>query len=250
MRRTILLLAVSLSVLAGAPAFAADVSAAVAANFTKPAEELGAAFTAQSGDSVTFSFGASGALYTQISQGAPFEVFLSADDKRPAQAVKEGFGVEGTVFTYAVGKVVLYSPLLDLTDGAAVLKANAFQHLSVADPKTAPYGAAAMETLDKLGLTEALSGKIVTGENISQALQFIDSANAELGFVALSQVIDKPAPQVWRVPAQDYSPILQDAVLLKPGEADPAAAAFLEFLKSDEARAIIEKYGYEVGSGQ
>ncbi|WP_055046282.1 molybdate ABC transporter substrate-binding protein [Devosia sp. A16] len=250
MRRTILLLAVSLSVLAGAPAFAADVSAAVAANFTKPAEELGAAFTAQSGDSVTFSFGASGALYTQISQGAPFEVFLSADDKRPAQAVKEGFGVDGTVFTYAVGKVVLYSPLLDLTDGAAVLKANAFQHLSVADPKTAPYGAAAMETLDKLGLTEALSGKIVTGENISQALQFIDSANAELGFVALSQVIDKPGREVWHVPAEDYTPILQDAVLLKPGETDPAAAAFLEFLKSDEARAIIEKYGYEVGSGQ
>ncbi|KQU95743.1 molybdate ABC transporter substrate-binding protein [Devosia sp. Root413D1] len=250
MRRTTLLLGASLLALTSAQAFAADVSAAVAANFTKPAEELGAAFTAKTGDTVSFSFGATGALYTQISQGAPFEVFLSADNKRPAQAVKEGFAVDGTVFTYAVGKVVLYSPSLDLTDGAAVLTANGFQHLSVADPKTAPYGAAAMETLDKLGLTEAVTPKIVTGENISQALQFIDSANAELGFVALSQVIDKPASQVWRVPAEDYSPILQDAVLLKPGESDPAAAAFLEFLKGDEARAIIEKYGYEVGSGQ
>lgn len=250
MRRISLLLGISLLALLGAPVVAADVSAAVAANFTEPAEELGAAFASKTGDTVTFSFGATGALYTQISQGAPFEVFLSADNKRPAQAVKEGFAVDGTVFTYAVGKVVLYSPSLDLTDGAAVLRANAFQHLSVADPKTAPYGAAAMETLQKLGLADALTAKIVTGENISQALQFIDSRNAELGFVALSQVIDKPAPQVWRVPAEDYSPILQDAVLLKPGEADPAAAAFLEFLKGDEARAIIEKYGYEAGSGQ
>lgn len=248
MRRITVLLGVSLLALASAPALAADVSAAVAANFTKPAEEIGAAFTAKTGDSVTFSFGASGALYTQISQGAPFEVFFSADNKRPKQAVTEGFAVDGTVFTYAVGKVVLYSPSLDLTDGAAVLKAGEFQHLSVADPKTAPYGAAAMETLEKLGLTEALAPKIVTGENISQALQFVDTANAELGFVSLSQVIDKPAPQVWRVPAEDYSPILQDAVLLKAGEADPAAAVFLEFLKGDEARAIIEKYGYEVGS--
>jgi molybdate transport system substrate-binding protein len=250
MRRTTLLLGVNLLALLGAPALAADVSAAIAANFTKPAEELGAAFSKQTGDTVSFSFGATGALYTQISQGAPFEVFFSADNKRPAQAVREGFAVAGTVFTYAVGKVVLYSPSLDLTDGAAVLKANGFKHLSIADPKTAPYGTAAMETLEKLGLTAAVTPKIVTGENISQALQFIDSGNAELGFVSLSQVIDKPTAQVWRVPAEDYSPILQDAVLLKPGEADPAAAAFLEFLKSSEARAIIEKYGYEVGSGQ
>ncbi len=210
MRRIAVLLGVSLMALAGAPAFAAEVRAAVAANFTRPAEEIGAAFTAKTGDTVTFSFGATGALYTQISQGAPFEVFFSADNKRPKQAVTEGFAVDGTVFSYAVGKVVLYSPLLDLTDGAAV----------------AP--------------------KIVTGENISQALQFVDTANAELGFVSLSQVIDKPGREVWRVPAENYSPILQDAVLLKAGEADPAAAAFLEFLKGDEARAIIEKYGYEL----
>lgn len=246
MRRLSLLLGSGLAVLMTVSALAAEVSAAVAANFTKPAEELGKAFTVSTGDTVAFSFGATGQLYTQISQGAPFEVFLAADNKRPAQAVKDGFGVDGTVFTYAVGKVVLYSPTIDVTDGAAVLKANAFQHLSVADPKTAPYGAAGMEALDKLGLTEAVSPKIVTGENISQALQFIESGNAELGFVALSQVIDRPATEVWRVPAEDYAPILQDAVLTTAGAADPAAKAFLEFLQSDEGKAIIEKYGYEV----
>ena len=246
MRRTFLLPGLALAVLMTVSAPAAEISAAVAANFTKPAEELGKAFTARTGDTVAFSFGATGQLYTQLSQGAPFEVFLAADDKRPALAVQEGFGVAGTVFTYAVGKVVLYSPNIDVTDGAAVLKANAFQHLAVADPRTAPYGAAGMQVLDRLGLTETVAARIVTGENISQALQFIESGNAELGFVALSQVVDKPATQVWRVPAEDYAPIRQDAVLTTAGAGDPAAKAFLQFLQGDEGRAIIEKYGYEV----
>jgi len=246
MRSTGLLAGISLLALFSAPAFAAEVSVAVAANFTKPAEEIGKAFTAKTGDTVNFSFGATGALYTQITQAAPFEVFLSADNKRPAQAVTDGLGVEGTVFTYAVGKVVLYSPTLDVTDGAAVLKANAFQHIAVADPKTAPYGKAGLEAVEKLGLTDAITPKVVTGENISQTLQFVDSGNAELGFVALSQVTGKPASQVWMVPAEDYSPILQDAVLLKTGEADPAAKAFIDFLKGPEASDIIKKYGYEL----
>lgn len=244
MRSFVLLVGSSLVALLGAPAVATEVSVAVAANFTRPAEEIGAAFTAKTGDRVAFSFGATGALYAQISQGAPFEVFLSADNKRPAQAVTEGFGVEGTVFTYAVGKVVLYSPAIDVTDGPAALRAGAFQHIAIADPKTAPYGTAALETVEKLGLTEAISAKQVTGENITQTLQFIESGNAELGFVALSQVVDKPATQVWIVPVDDYAPILQDAVLLKAGEADPAARAFVEFLKGPEAAAIIEKFGY------
>jgi len=245
MRRLAVLFALSVGLLSSAPVLAGEVSVAVAANFTKPAEALGAAFSAKSGDTVTFSFGATGALYTQITQGAPFEVFLSADAKRPAMAVREGFGVEGSVFTYAVGKVVLYAPALDVTDGAAMLKAGNFQKIAIADPSTAPYGAAAMEVIEKLGLTDALSPKLVTGENITQALQFVESANAELGFVALSQVIDKPATQVWQVPEALYAPILQDAVLLKTGEADLAAAAFLAFLQSAEAQAIIASYGYD-----
>ena len=234
--------------LPAAPALAAETPVAVAANFTKPAEEIAAAFTAKTGDTVALSFGATGQFYTQITQGAPFTVFLAADDKRPAQAVTEGFGVGGTVFTYAVGKSVLYSPGIDLTDGEAVLKSGNFHHIAIADPNAAPYGAAAMEVLEKLGLTDALTPKIVTGENITQTQQFIDTGNAELGFVALSQVIGKPAAQVWRVPEADYIPIRQDAVLLKTGETDPVARAFMEFLKSDDAKAIIEKYSYGPGN--
>jgi molybdate transport system substrate-binding protein len=225
-------------------ASAAEIHVAVAANFTKPAEALGAAFTRKTGDSVTFSFGATGALYAQITQGAPYEVLLSADNTRPAQAMKDGLGVEGSQFTYAVGAVVLYAPGIDVTDGKAVLMAGAYQHLSIADPKTAPYGAAAVETLEKLGLTYATSSKLVVGENISQALQFVDSGNAELGFVALSQVVDKPASAVWRVPTELHAPILQDAVLLKTGADDPAAKAFLAFVQSDEGKAIIAQFGY------
>jgi molybdate transport system substrate-binding protein len=235
--------------LATAPVASAEVQVAVAANFSKVAEEIGMAFKAKTGHDVKLSPGATGALYTQITQGAPFTVFLAADNKRPTQAVKEGFGVDGTVFTYAIGKSVLYSPTIDVTDGAAVLKAGSFQHIAIAEPKAAPYGAAAMEVLDKLGLTDAIAPKVVTGENITQTQQFVDSGNAELGFVALSQVIDKPAAQVWRVPAELYSPILQDAVLLKTGENDDAAKAFLQFLQSDEAHAIIEKYGYDFARG-
>lgn len=246
MHRTIRLLAIGALTLGAAPALAGEVSVAVAANFTKPAEEIGAAFTASTGDVVSFSFGATGALYAQVTQAAPFEVFLSADNKRPSQAVAEGFGVEGTVFTYAIGKVVLYSPAIDVTDGAAVLQAGAFQHIAVADPETAPYGAAALETLAKLGLTEAVAPKQVTGQNISQTLQFVDSGNAELGFVALSQVIGKPAREVWLVPAEDYTPILQDAVLLKTGENNATAQAFIAFLQGAEAADIITKYGYEL----
>ncbi len=237
--------AVLLAVSCG-PALAGDVSVAVAANFTKPAEKLGAAFAAGTGDSVTLSFGATGQLYTQISQGAPFEVFLAADAKRPAQAVAEGLGVEGTAFTYAVGKLVLYSPTLDVTGGEDVLSDRAYHHLAIADPKTAPYGAAAVEVLAKLGLSDAVAARLVTGESVAQTLQFVDSGNAELGLVALSQVAEKPGSQVWLVPQEFYAPILQDAVLTKVGEANPAARAFLDFLRSDEARAIIEKYGYEV----
>lgn len=233
-----------LAVMAGSPALAADVNVAAAANFTKAAEELGAAFTAQTLYSVDYSFGATGALYTQISQGAPFEVFLAADDSRPARAVTEGLAVAGTAFTYAIGKLVLYSPDIDVSDGADVLAGGAFAHLAVADALTAPYGAAAQEVLARLGLTDALADRLVTGNSISQTLQFVQSGNAELGFVALSQVIGEPPVRVWAVPSDLYAPIRQDAVLLSEGAGNPAAEAFVTFLKSDAARQIMARYGY------
>ena len=236
-----------LAMLWAARATAADTLVAVAANFTSPAEEIAAAFNTATGHKVVLSFGATGALYAQITQGAPFSVFLAADDRRPRTAVDEGFGVAGSVFTYAVGKSVLYSPTIDVTDGAQVLAGGAFEHVAIAEPGAAPYGAAALDALAALGLSEAIAPKLVTGENISQALQFIDSGNAELGFVALSQVVDEPARQVWRVPTELYTPILQDAVLLTTGRDDEVAKAFLAFLGGPEATAIIEAYGYEAG---
>ena len=234
------------AVLAVAPAQAGTVNAAVAANFTKVAEELGADFKAATGHDVVFSFGATGALYTQITQAAPFDVFFSADAKRTQTAIDEGFGVAGTDFTYAVGKVVLYSPTIDVTDGAAVLKANAFQHIAVADPKTAPYGAAGMAVLESLGLTADVAPKVVTGENITQTQQFVDTGSTELGFVALSQVMGKPATQTWLPPQESYPAIKQNAVLLKAGEANDAAKAFLDYVKSDAAIAVIKAAGYEL----
>lgn len=245
LRRSVLGLALAFGAALAVPAAtAATIQAAVAANFTKVATDIAAKFKEKTGNEVQLSFGATGALYTQITQGAPFEVFLSADDKRTKTAIKDGFGVDGTDFTYAVGKVALYSPTIDVTDGAAVLKGSAFQHIAIADPKAAPYGAAGMAVLDKLGLTEAVTPKIVTGENITQTQQFVDSGSAELGFVALSQVVGKPATQVWLPPQEDYPAIKQNAVLLKTGASDDVAKAFLDYLKSDEAVAVIKAAGY------
>ena len=242
MRRIGLALAASM---VGGTAASAEINVAVAANFTMPAQALAAAFEAQSGNRVLLSFGATGALYAQITQGAPFVALLAADDARPAQAVAEGHGVEGTSFTYAIGALALYSSTIDLTDGEAVLSGGSFTHLAIADPVTAPYGAAAVKVIAGLGLTQAVTPKFVSGQNIAQALQFVESGNAELGFVALSQVMEKPAAQVWRVPAELHQAIRQDAVLLKPGEHDHVAKAFLDFLKSDAARAIIASHGYD-----
>ena len=231
-------------VLMSSAAYAETVSVAVAANFTKVAEQLAPIFTAETRHEVTYSFGATGQLYTQITQGAPFEVLLSADAVRPAQAVTEGLGVDGTVFTYAIGALALYSTSLDLSDGKAVLEKGDFEKVAIADPQTAPYGRAATETLTALGLLDQITPKLVTGENISQALQFVESGNAEIGFVAASQVVGKPG--VWLVPAALHAPIRQDAVLLRTGENNPAATAFIDFLKSEKAVTVIEAAGYVV----
>jgi molybdate transport system substrate-binding protein len=225
------------------PSAAETVHVAVAANFTAVAEALAVRFKAETGHDAVLSFGATGQLYSQISQAAPFGVFLAADMARPERAVAEGLGVDGSVFVYAQGRLALYGPGRDLSGGAAALEGD-FEKLAIAAPDAAPYGQAAVETLTALGLYDAVVPKLVVGANISQALQFIESGNAELGFVAASQVLDKAG--IWLVPEDLHAPIAQGAVLLKEGESNPAALAFVDFLKSDAAVAVIEAAGYSV----
>jgi molybdate transport system substrate-binding protein len=231
-----------------AQASADEVNVAVASNFTDAAKEIGAAFKAKTGNDAVFSFGASGALYTQISQGAPFQVFLSADASRPKKAIDEGHGITGSNFTYAIGKLVLWSKKPGVVTGADTLKDAGINKVAICDPKAAPYGQAAVETMQSLKVYDTLQPKIVQGANITQAFQFVDTGNAEIGFVALSQVIGKNEGSQWLVPQDLYKPIKQDAVLLSKGADSKAARDFIEFLKGPEAVAIIKKYGYEIGS--
>lgn len=226
---------------------AGETKVAVAANFTEPAKAIAARFKARTGHEAVLSFGSSGQFYTQIANGAPYEVFLSADVERPQMAEAAGLAVAGSRFTYATGRLVLFSRTPGLVDGkGAVLAGGRFDKLAIADPKAAPYGQAAMETLNKLKLYDALKPKIVTGASITQAYQFVQTGAAELGFVALSQVIDEKGGSRWIVPATNHTPIEQQAALLKTGASNAAAKAFLNFLKSAEAKAIIRRYGYEV----
>lgn len=229
------------------PALAAETQVAVAANFSEPAKEIAAAFAAATGHKAILSFGSSGQFYAQMAHGAPYEVFLSADAERPARAEQEGLAVPKTRFTYAVGRLVLYSKTPGLVDNrGAVLKTGRFAKLSIADPAAAPYGAAAVQTLQHLGVYDQVKPKIVQGASITQAYQFVASGAADLGFVALSQVVGEPGGSRWLVPASDHEPIDQQAILLSTGQKNPAAAAFLKFLKSSQAVAIIKRYGYEV----
>ncbi len=241
-------IAVALALLA-TPALADQTNVAVAANFTDAANEIAAAFKAETGHEATLSFGSTGQLYTQITQDAPFEVFLAADAARPAKALQDGLGVADSDFTYAIGKIVLWSANADLVKGEETLKAAGFEKIAIANPETAPYGAAAVEAMKALGVYDALQPKIVQGTNIAQTYQFVETGNAELGFVALSQIAGTDSGSRWVVPAGLYAPIEQDAVLLKKGADSVAAKAFLEFLKGPTAAAVIEKYGYGVESG-
>lgn len=248
-RRPMLIAALSgaLSLALGGVAVAGETKVAVAANFTEAAREIAARFKARTGHGATLSFGSSGQFYTQIANGAPYEVFLSADVERPRRIEAEGLAVAGSRFTYATGRLVLFSRTPGLVDGkGAVLAKGGFEKLAIADPKAAPYGQAAVETLSRLRLQDALRPKIVQGASITQAFQYVQTGAAELGFVALSQVIDEKGGSRWIVPAADHSPIEQQAVLLKTGQKSEAAKAFLAFLRSAEARAIIRRYGYEV----
>ena len=231
-------------------ALAEQVQVAVAANFTAPLQAIASEFEKDTGHSVVASFGATGQLYAQIQNGAPFEVFLSADESTPAKLDNEGLGVSDSRFTYAIGSLVLWSAKPGYLDGSdAVLKANQYKHLAIANPKAAPYGLAATEVLDKLGLSAAVKDKLVEGQNITQAHQFIATGNAELGFVALSQVYKDgqlSSGSAWMVPAQMHTPIKQDALILKKGEHNPAAVALTEYLKGEKAAKIIKSYGYQL----
>lgn len=231
-------------------AHADTVPVAVAANFAAPMQKIAAAFEADTGHKAELSLGATGKFYAQITHGAPFQVLLSADDTTPARLEREGKAVANTRFSYAIGSLVLWSAQPGYVDAqGAVLKTGDFRHLAVANPRTAPYGMAAMQVMDKLGVSAALRPRLVQGENIAQTFQFVSSGNAALGFVALSQVmVDGKISQgsAWQVPAHLHAPIRQEAVLLQPGQGKPGALALLQYLRSDKARAIIQTYGYSL----
>lgn len=244
--RAVALLALGLSPLAAA---AGEVLVAVASNFAAPMTRLAEGFAQATGHVLRVSTGPTGKFYTQVvAGGAPFEVLLAADDETPQRLVTEGHAVAGSRFTYAIGQLVLWSARPGLVDGqGAVLGTGGFDKLAIANPKVAPYGAAALQVLRARGLADGLSRRLVTGESIAQAYNFVASGNAELGFVALSQVQvpgRATAGSMWRVPQALYDEIRQDAVLLKAGEKNPAAQALLAYLKSDAARAVITAYGY------
>ncbi|MDR1871451.1 MAG: molybdate ABC transporter substrate-binding protein [Deltaproteobacteria bacterium] len=230
---------------------AEEFQVAVAANFTKPAEDIAKAFEKRTGHKAVLSFGSTGSFYTQIQQEAPFAAFLAADSATPQKLEAENLIKPGSRFTYAKGALALWSKTAGYVDAKGeVLKKNAFKKLSVADPKLAPYGKAAYEVLAKLGLDKTLEAKIVTGNNITQAYQFAESGNAEIAFIAWSQVCKDgklTEGSVWNVPADLYSPILQDMVILKPGIESATVQAFADYIKNDpEAQKIILSYGYEL----
>lgn len=234
------------------PRAAEEVLVAQAANFSKPLEEIAGVFERATGHRVRISSGSTGKLYAQIKNGAPFDVFLAADQRRPELLEEDGLTVPGSRFTYAVGRLTLWSRDPDRIsgDGAAVLRRGDFTYLAIANPKTAPFGAAAVQVMRNLGLADALSRKIVQGESVSQAFQFVFSGNAELGFLSLSQILDPRvdgAGSRWDVPQELYDPLRMDAVQLARSAGDAAARAFLDFVRGPEARAIIERYGYSMG---
>jgi molybdate transport system substrate-binding protein len=227
-----------------------EVQVAVAANFAGPMKELATRFEQETGHKVRSTVGSTGKFYAQIRNGAPFEVLLAADDETPIKLEQEGAAVAGTRFTYAIGKLVLWSAQAGVVDDKGeVLGKGGWQHLAIANPKLAPYGAAAVEAMKKLNVYGAVEPRLVVGESIAQAQQFIDSGAAQLGFVAMSQVFEGgklKSGSAWMVPAGLYSPIRQDAIVLDKGRNKPAAAAFLAYLKSDAAKIVIRSYGYSL----
>ena len=230
-------------------AHGAEVTVAVAANFAAPMQKIAPLFEKDTGHKAVVSLGSTGGFYAQIKNGGPFHVLLSADDETPLKLEKENLAVSGTRFTYAKGKLVLWSKQAGFVDDEGdVLRSGQFKRLAIANPKLAPYGAAALETLHKLELVQGLQTKFVQGENIAQAFQFVNTENAQLGFVALSQVYADgklSSGSAWIVPSHLHKPIQQDAVLLMAGKNNIAATALLAYLRTDKAKAIIRSHGYE-----
>ncbi|WIM06869.1 MAG: molybdate ABC transporter substrate-binding protein [Candidatus Nitricoxidivorans perseverans] len=241
-----LLLALGLSYEAKAD----QVLVAVASNFADVVKDLAPKFQAETGHTLKASFGASGKFAAQIENGAPFDLFLSADADLPRMLEERGLGVKKTRFVYATGKLALWNPTRGYVDAKGeVLKKNRFARIAIANPKTAPYGRAAVETMRKLGIGALVGPKIVQGENVAQTFQFVETGNAELGFIAMSQVLaldDAKRGSYWEVPAALHSVISQDAILLKRGQDNPGATAFMKFLRSPAAKSIIIRYGYGV----
>ena len=222
---------------------------AVAANFSSPMKIIAQDFERITGHKAVLSFGGTGQFYAQIKNGAPYSLLLAADAHTPAKIEKEGLGVTGTTFTYAIGHLVLWSKTSGrVDDRGEILKTGNFSKIAIANPKLAPYGAAAIEVLNHLGIMSQVKPKIVEGANIAQTYQFVFSENADLGFVALSQVYENgklKQGSAWIVPTSLHSPIKQDAIMLNPGRDSPAAIALLTYLRSDAAKAVIRKFGYE-----
>lgn len=231
-------------------AHGAEVTVAVAANFAAPLQKIVPLFEKDTGHKAVVSLGSTGGFYAQIKNGGPFHVLLSADDETPLKLEKENLAVSGTRFTYATGKLVLWSKQAGFVDDKGdVLRLGQFKRLAIANPKLAPYGAAALETLHKLELFQGLQTKFVQGENIAQAFQFVNTENAQLGFVALSQVFADgklTSGSAWIVPSHLHKPIQQDAVLLTAGKNNVAATALLSYLRTDKAKAIIRSHGYDL----
>ncbi len=229
--------------------FAEQVLVAVAANFVPPFRELATEFESTTGHTLRVVAGSSGNFLSQIKNGAPFDVFFSADMERPRSLEDEGLGVKDSRFTYAIGRLVLWSPNADFIKGEETLRSKAFKRLAIANPKTAPYGVAAMQAMQKLELWEPLQSQIVMGESLGQTMGFIESGNAQLGFVAVSQILDpkiKGQGSRWEVPPHLHEPIKQDVILLIKGKDNQAAKALMEFVGSPQAKKIIERYGYEL----
>lgn len=229
---------------------AAEVKVAVAANFAQPMKEIAVEFEKDTGHKLNLTQGASGKFYAQISNGAPFEVFLSADDETPARLIKEGKAVAGSQFTYAIGRLALWSPDASLIDqGGDVLKTDKFKFIAIANAKVAPYGRAAVQTMQKLGVLMNIEPRVVQGESISQTFQFVTSGNAQLGFVSLSQILENgklKTGSAWLVPEAMHEQLKQDVVLLNHGKDSKAATALINYLKSDKTRKLIERYGYKL----